>query len=200
MEFEMNVSSFRPRLLGSSVLIAAAIAFGASLPVSADTVSQTVTPGVLSASIANVVLTGVTAKNVVQAQTGTLVLTADDSRGVAEADSLGWNVVVSTSVFVADAAALLNGGSNIAAVNLSLTSAATPVVTVGQAVTGGAGNGPIVNTTTGTLDSATKVILANPSFGSGTYTQSLGVSLSVPAFTRQGTYLGTLTVTNSTGI
>ncbi len=57
----------------------------------------------------------------------------------------------------------------------------------------GAGNGPEASVTSGTLNTARKVISAGATYGVGTYTQSLGVSLSVPADSRAGTYTSTLT-------
>jgi hypothetical protein len=196
----MNVSSFKPRLLGSSMIIAAAIALGATVPaLAADTVTQGVTEGALSASIASMSLASVSAKNVAQAATGVLALTADDSRGVNPTDSEGWNVTVLAGNFIADPdTTVINGGVDISATNFSLTSAGTPALGVGQAVNSTPGNGPEFRTTLGTLNSALKVISAGAGYGSGTYSQNLGVSLNVPAFTRQGTYLSTLVVTIST--
>jgi hypothetical protein len=194
----MNVSSFKPRLIGSSMLIAAAIAFSATVPaLAADTVTQGVTAGILSASIANVSLSSVTAKNVTQAATGTLALTADDSRGVDPTLSLGWNVTVQAGDFIANAATVTNGGSDIPAVNLSLLTAGTPVLGVGQAVNATPGNGPEAGVASGTFEAPLTVISAGAGYGSGTYNQNLGVSLNVPAFTRLGTYVSTLVVTNT---
>ena len=79
--------------------------------------------------------------------------------------------------------------------NFALTSADTPVATAGQAVDGT--NGPKVPTTSpvGALDSARKVIQAEAGFGQGTYTQALGISLTIPGQTQAGTYVGTMIVT-----
>jgi len=47
----------------------------------------------------------------------------------------------------------------------------------------------------GALDTARKVVQANATYGEGTYDQALGVSLTIPAESRAGTYTGTLTTT-----
>lgn len=154
----------------------------------ADSVTQTVTPGTRTASNANLTLTAVTYSHTAQTQTGSMTLTADDSTG----SGAGWNVTILSSAFVYTGT---NSGTNIPAANFSLTSAAAPTATAGQAVdvTGG----PKVPTISpvGTLDTARKTVQANAGFGLGTYTQALGVSLSIPAMSRAGTYTGTLTTT-----
>ena len=88
----MHVPSFRPRLLGSSALLAAAIALGAAMPALADTstVTQAVSAGILSASVANATMSSVALSHANQPAGGTLNLSADDSTGSA----LGWNVTV----------------------------------------------------------------------------------------------------------
>jgi len=192
----MNTASFRPRLLGSSVLLAVAMALAATLPALADasTVTQSVVAGSLSASVANLALnSGVDlfSSNVIQTPTGILRLTADDSRGGTA--GLGWSVSIVTSAFVYTGTA---GGANIPAANFALTSAALPVATAGQVVD--LSSGPKAVVTTATLETARKVITAAAAFGQGSYTQDLGVALTVPASSKVGTYTGTLTTTAST--
>jgi hypothetical protein len=154
----------------------------------ADSVTQTVNAGTRTASVANLTLTAVSYSHSAQTQTGSMTLTADDSSG----SGAGWNVTVLSSAFVYSGA---NGGTDIPASNFSLTSAAAPVATAGEAVD--ATNGPKVPTVSpvGTLDSARKTVQANAGYGEGTYTQALGVSVSIPAMSRAGTYTGTLTTT-----
>jgi hypothetical protein len=190
----MNISSIRPRLLGSSVLLAAAIALGATVPaLAADTVTTTVDAGTQTASIANLALgtSGhLTYSHGAQTPTGSMTLTADDSTGT----GAGWNVTVQASDFVFSVG---THGTDIPAANFALTSAALPTMTAGQIVdvTGG----PNAATTSGTLEVARKVIAANATFGKGTYTQALGVSLLVPADSASGLYTGTLTTTLASG-
>ncbi len=169
----------------SGSLIAAMLAAPA---LAADTVVQVVNGGARTASVANLTLSPLTYSNSAQSNAGTMTLTVDDASGT----GAGWNVTIQSSAFVYTGA---NNGTNIPAANFSLTAAATPVMTAGQAVD--ATNGPKVpaSSPVGTLDSARKVIQANADYGLGTYTQSLSVSLSVPAQSRAGTYTGTLTTT-----
>ncbi|MEA2642104.1 MAG: hypothetical protein QOF51_3498 [Chloroflexota bacterium] len=143
-----------------------------------------------SASVASLALPAATYSHLARSQTGILVLTADDSAGLAD----GWNVVVQTSAFVYSGGA---SGADIPAANLSVTSAETPVMTSGQPVDGT--SGPRVPSTSpvGTLDTARKLVQANATFGQGTYTQSFGVSFTIPAMARAGVYTGTLTTTMS---
>jgi hypothetical protein len=186
------------RLVSLALTLTAAITL--AVPVGAtDTVTQTVTAGPLTASVADLALPTRSYAHTAQTSTGTMTLTADDSTGL----NLGWNVTIQTSAFVYSGG---NGGTNIPAANFSLTSAAEPVMTAGQAVdtdTDGGGldtaNGPKVPSTSpvGTLNSARKTVQANPLYGNGTYTQALGVSLTIPAQSAAGTYTGTLTTTIS---
>lgn len=173
--------------LSASLVVTTVLTLGAALPAfAADTVSQTLNGGTKTASVADLTLTAVNYSHSAQAQTGTMTLTADDST----ATGAGWNVTILSSAFVYSGA---NSGTNIPAVNFSITSAATPAMTAGQVVD--ATGGPKVPATSpvGTLDSARKVIQANAAFGQGTYTQAIGVSLSIPAQSRAGAYTGTLT-------
>ena len=170
-----------------SIVLAVAATMALALPVAAaDSVTQAVTAGERSASVADLALGSVAYSHSAQTQTGTMTLTADDSTG----SNAGWNVTVLTSSFAFSGG---TGGTAIPAANFSLTSAAAPVMTAGQAIDVTAG--PKVPTTSpvGTLDSARKTVQANASFGNGTYTQALGVSLSIPAQSAAGTYTGTLT-------
>ena len=153
-----------------------------------NSVTQSVTAGTRTASLADLTLGAVTTSHAAQNSAGTLALTADDSSG----SGAGWNVTVLTSAFVYTGS---NGGTAIPAANFSLTSAATPVATAGQAVDVTAGPKVPATTPIGTLETARKVVQADASFGQGTYTQALGVTLSVPANSRVGTYTGTMTTT-----
>ena len=81
--------------------------------------------------------------------------------------------------------------------NFSLTSAAAPVSTDGQSVDAVGGPKAPASSPVGTLDSPRKTVQAEAAFGNGTYTQDLGVNLTVPADSAAGTYTGTLTTTIS---
>jgi hypothetical protein len=185
------VSTATRRLLGRSILVTAAVVLavpGGAL--AADTVTQVITAGTRSASVANLTLTPVAYSHSAQTNTGTMTLTADDSTG----SNLGWNVTIQSSAFVYSGTA---SGTDIPAANFSLTSASAATATAGQAVDAVGGPKVPVISPVGTLDTPRKVLQALVLFGKGTYTQSLGVSLSIPAASAQGTYTGTLTTTIS---
>jgi hypothetical protein len=174
-------------------MLAAVATAALAMPVAADnTVTQTVSGGTRSASVANLTLGSVAYSHSAQASTGTMTLTADDSTG----SNLGWNVTIQSSAFVYSGG---NGGTNIPAANFSLTSASPPTVNAGQAVDALGIGGPKVPATSpvGTLDTPRKTLHALTLFGNGTYSQALGVSLSIPAQSAAGTYTGTLTTTIS---
>jgi hypothetical protein len=156
----------------------------------ANTVTQVITAGSRSASVANLTLGSLAYSHSAQTNTGTMTLTADDSTG----SNLGWNVTIQSSDFVYSGSA---SGSDIPAANFSLTSASAATRTAGQAVDATGGPKVPAISPVGTLDSARKVLQALVLFGNGTYTQSLGVSLDIPAQAAQGTYTGTLTTTIS---
>lgn len=181
--------------LVATAAIAGVLALSAAIPAFAtDTVIQSVNPGNLSASVADLTLPAIDHSHTVETSTGTMTLTADDSTG----SNAGWNVTILSSDFVwsAGSTGAVNG-TDITAANFSLTSAADPVSTAGQSVS--ATDGPMVPATSpvGTLDSARKVVQANAGFGNGTYTQALGVSLDIPADSTSGDYTATLTTTIS---
>ena len=158
-----------------------------------NTVTQTINAGTRSASIADASLGAVSYSHSAQSSTGTLALTADDSSG----SGAGWNVTLQTSAFVYSGAF---GCTNIPAANLSLTSASSATSTAGEAVdVVGGPKVPLTLIPPVALDTARKTLQAEITFGEGTYTQNLGVSLSIPAQNRVGTYTGTLTVTVAAG-
>lgn len=173
------------RIAGGAGLIAA-FALQAVPALAADSVTQAVTAGTKTASVADLALAGAAYSHSAQAVAGTMTLTADDSSG----SGAGWNVTLLSSAFVYSGA---NGGTNIPAANFSITSAAAPAMTAGQAVDIIAGPKVPLISPVGTLDSARKTVQADANYGAGTYTQGLGASLSIPARSRAGTYTGTLT-------
>lgn len=161
-------------------------------PASAATVTQQITGGGLTASVADLTLPSVSYQNAAHDVIGTMVVTADDSRGT----GAGWSVTVQGSAFVFSGAA---GGTDIPAANFALTSAQQPVWIAGQAVSLIAANGPQIPPTIvyGSLETPIKTIRATAAYGSGTYSQDLGVTLTIPAQSYVGTYTGTLTTTIS---
>lgn len=187
----MDIVSAKRRLaigLGAAALLSAAISGPAF---AADTVTQQITGSGLTASVADLTLASVAYQNAAHDVTGTMVLTVDDSTG----SGAGWNVTVMSSDLVWVGTA--NGGIDIPAARFALTSAAVPARVAGQAVSVALSTGPQVPPTSpiGTLDSARKVLVATAAYGAGTYTQALGVTLTIPTQSRVGTYTGTLTTT-----
>ncbi len=174
--------------IGSAALLVGLLA---SPAFAANTVTLAITGSGLTASVADLTLTSVAYQNNAHDVTGSMLLTADDSTG----SGAGWNVTILASNFVWVGTA--NGGIDIPASDFALTSAAAPTKIAGQAVSVALSTGPQVPPTSplGTLDAARKVLVATAAYGAGTYTQALGVTLSVPAQSRVGTYTGTLTTT-----
>jgi hypothetical protein len=174
--------------IGGAALLVATVAGPAF---AANTLVQAITGSGLTASVADVTLASVPYQNAAHDVTGSMVLTADDSTG----SGAGWNVTIVSSDLVWVGTA--NGGIDIPANKLALTSAAAPVLVAGQAVSVALSTGPQVPPTSplGTLDSARKVLVATAAYGAGTYTQALGVTLTIPAQSRVGVYTGTLTTT-----
>ena len=183
----------RPRAL-TALALAAVLGGALAMPASAaNTITQTINAGTRSASIADLTLGAVSYSHSAQSSTGNMVLTSDDSSG----SGAGWNVTVLSSAFVYSG---VNGGTNIPAANFSATAASAPTSTAGDPVDPiGGPKVPLTFIAPATLDVARKTLQAELTFGEGTYTQNLGVSLAIPAQSRVGTYTGTMTVTISAG-
>jgi hypothetical protein len=174
--------------LGAAALLVGTLAGQAA---ASDTITQAITGSGLTASVANLTLSSVAYQNSAHDVTGTMVLTADDSTG----SGAGWNVTIESSDFVWVGTA--NGGTDIPAVKFALTSAAAPTKIAGQAIGLALSTGPQVPPTSpiGTLDTPRKTLVATAAYGAGTYSQDLGVTLTIPAQSRVGVYTGTLTTT-----
>ena len=161
-----------------------------------QTVSVGVTSaGSLSASYATKSLAGVSYSLADQTTPSeNLTLTATDGTGT----GAGWNVTVVSSDFVYSGS---NSGTNIPAANFVFGTPGMPAAsgTDSQAVSVTAGQGPEAVGTGGAMNVAREVIQAGAGYGQGTYTQTVGATLLVPAKSRVGTYTGTLTTTISSG-
>jgi WxL domain surface cell wall-binding len=174
--------------IGLSALASTALAgpaFGA------NTVVQAITGNGLTASVADLTLASVAYQNAAHNVNGTMTLTADDSTG----SGAGWNVTIQASAFGWVGTA--NGGTDIPASDFALTSAAAPTMIAGQPVDAALSTGPQVPPTSplGTLDTPRKILVATAAYGAGTYSQVLGVSLTIPGQSRVGVYTSTLTTT-----
>jgi hypothetical protein len=174
--------------LGAGALL---IATAAGPAFAANTVTQAITGSGLTASVGDLTLTSVAYENAAHNVTGTMILTADDSTG----SGAGWNVTIQSSAFVWVGTA--NGGTDIPASDFALTAAAAPTLIAGQPVDAALSTGPEVPPTSplGTFDTPRKTLVATAAYGAGTYSQALGITLTIPAQSRVGVYTGTLTTT-----
>lgn len=179
--------------LGLAAIMTVAVAAPAF---AADTVTIGITSaGSLSASYADKPLAGVTYSLADQTTASeNLTLTAADGTGT----GAGWNVTVVSSDFVYSGS---NSGTDIPAANFTFGTPGTPTA-VGvdsQAVSVTAGQGPEAVGTGGAMNVTREVIQAGAGYGQGTYDQTVGATLLVPAKSRVGTYTGTLTTTIASG-
>ncbi|CAN5724773.1 hypothetical protein BH23CHL2_BH23CHL2_21010 [soil metagenome] len=174
-----------------AVLTITQLIFG--LPaLAADSVLQQVSGGTRTASISEATMSGLTYSHNSQSNDHNLNLTVDDSSGTGE----GWNVTVQSSNFVYSG---LYNGADINASAFEIITANSPAFISGQAIDGA--NGPMVpaSNSTGSLDVARKVLHANAGYGQGSYSQTIGVRLTVPGTTRAGSYTSSMTVTIASG-
>lgn len=177
--------------LGTSALLVATFA---SPALAANTVTEGITAGVLSASVADLMLPSVPYENLAHSVTSTMTLTVDDSTN----SNAGWGVTIQESGFAyTDGAGTPNAANDIPAADFAVTSAANPLTLAGHLASNVAATGPEVATTfvAGSLSSPRRTIEATAGYGQGTYTQALGVSLTIPAMSSVGTYTGLLVVT-----
>ncbi len=173
-------------LAGALVLSLATV-----VPALAGTVTQVITCGAsnsLSARIADLSLNAMNVSATAQESAGALTLTATETGCGAQ----GWNVTIQAASWTRQ-----GGGATIPASALSLTQVANPAPLTGQGIdtTGG----PKLVNELGTLDHSRKVLQANQGFGLGSYTQVLGVKLTVPAITPTGAYQTIVTTTITAG-
>jgi len=184
----MNLRKSFRHVLAAFALMAVAVPFMAAPTLAEDTVTQEITStGVLSASVTDATLTPVTYSNTAGSSGGSLLLTVADGRGTAA----GWSVSISSTAF--DYTGSNTAGADIPATGFAIASTGAPAVSAGQPVGTG---GPTAQSSTGvgTLDTARVTIAASSGAGSGTYTQSLPVTLVIPAYSLVGTYVADLTV------
>jgi hypothetical protein len=175
--------------LSFSFCAVALLALASAAPAFADnTVSLSVTAGQRTAHISDLTLTAVAYSHSTQYQTGTMILSADDSTGSGK----GWHVNVQTSDFSYMSGGA-TGGTAIPDENFEITSTGLVTTTAGQAAD--VTNGPVApGSVAGTLDSPVNVLSAQPNYGLGAYQEQISVRLTIPEQYRAGSYQGTLTV------
>ncbi|MFT4038507.1 MAG: hypothetical protein QM692_10030 [Thermomicrobiales bacterium] len=169
-------------VLGAGCLLGSTLA-----PAAAGTVTQVIgcgeSPG-LAASIADATLAPLAYSTHSQESSGNLLLTATET-GCA---GLGWNVTIQASPWISS-----TGAPALSDAGFAVTQIANPGLVTGQPID--AAQGPLPVNAPGTLDHSRKVLQANAGFGIGSYTQVLGVQLSVPAGTPPGAYTTVVTTT-----
>lgn len=150
----------------------------------------------LTASLQDLALPAVPYSHSVQTTSGRAVLTATDS-SLAMTGS-GWHVSEQASDLVYSGP---NEGTSIPAMNLAIVSVEDPVAAteLDQSVSATGGPRAPSPAPVGSLDAARVVLQADPEYGSGTYTQGMVLSLTIPPRTRAGTYTATITTTISSG-
>jgi hypothetical protein len=148
----------------------------------------------LTASVQDLAMPAAPYSHHPQVTTGRAVLTATDSSPTGL--GVGWNVTEQTSSLVYSGP---NHGVGIPAANLSVASVEAPVAQTGSQPIDPTGGPGAPASVAGSLDTPRMVLHANSGYGTGTYTQGIALSLSIPADTRAGTYTATLTTTISSG-
>lgn len=177
------------RLAGLAGALALSVA--TVIPAVAGTVTQVIncpTTNSLAANIADMTLAPVSYSESAQESPGTMTITAAE----AGCGGAGWNVTVQTSAWTRQ-----DGGSAIPANAFTLTQVANPAPVAGQGIDAIGGPKPVNNV--GTLNQPRKVLQANAGYGLGSYSQVLGVKLTIPATALPGTYKAVVTTTITTG-
>jgi hypothetical protein len=173
--------------------LAGALALGVvtAVPALAGTVTQVIncpSTDSLAANIADMTLAPVSFSETSQESPGTMTITAAEAGCAGK----GWNVTVQTSDWSRQ-----DGSSAIPANAFSLTQVTNPAPVSGQGID--AIGGPKLVSNVGTLNQPRKVLQADAGYGLGSYSQVLGVKLTVPATALPGTYRAVVTTTITTG-
>lgn len=158
---------------------------GSAMAATTADVTQRITEGQLTATVASGELGSVVYSHAAVPNAGSLTLSVNDLRGT----YAGWSVTIQSSEFKYNGT--VAGSHNIPADNFMLGQTAAPVKVAGQDPTG------ISGATNGALSAVRTPITAASNAGSGSYTQTLPVTLTVPADSPVGTYVATLTVSTA---
>jgi hypothetical protein len=201
----MNISKKSIVRKGATLALMTAMVFGTAIPAFAagNTITQGInepTGGSLTASIADVSMDAVEYTYSDHGATGSMVLSAQDSTG----SGAGWNVTVQIVADFIDATTSVHipkDGFEIT----TLSSANNPTLnatTPGFSQPVNSSNGPKVPSSSpvGALTTARKVVVANATYGNGSYLQTLPVSLAIPGNTPVGSYVTVLETTASAGL
>jgi hypothetical protein len=172
------------KLLVSGLAIAASLGIGIGAA-GADTVSVSVVPGSMSTNTTDLHLSPLTFSYETQGVIGEVQITATD----ATAEQTGWSVNLQADDFT--------GPRTVDAANLEVYYVDAPVKVAGQDINAG---GPKIPgfTALGSISKRTggrNVLHALPNSGKGTYTENVGLQLTLPAEAPVGQYNTVLTVT-----
>lgn len=184
-----SVSGTLRQLVGLAGALALSLA--TVIPAMAGTVTQVIncpTTNSLATNIADMTLAPVSYSEATQESPGTMTITAAEAGCAGK----GWNVTLQTSDWTRQ-----DGGLAIPANAFSLTQVTNPAFVSGQGID--AIGGPKLVNTVGTLNQPRKVLQANAGFGLGSYSQVLGVKLTIPSTALPGTYKAVVTTTITTG-
>ena len=173
------------KILAAGLILAAAFGIGAS-PALAETVGVTVVPGERAANTTDVVLPAVFADDEAWQTGGTVTLWANDSSGTGK----GWTVTVQAGEFSCTDCEI---ASSLPASSLSAFYTQPVQAVAGQEINPVSGPRPGAGAL-GPLDVARPLMTADAGQGMGTYSETVGLLLNVPAYTMAGTYSTTLTV------
>lgn len=179
--------------LTTGMLLAILLLISMAVPAFAaqTTISVSIVPGPLTATIdPDVLLPEIVYSDEIQQSSSPVLLGVDDLRG----SGAGWHVTLQATDLVYSGPA---GHSVIPAENLAISASGNPVMLAGQAVN--ATHGPFSTSTGGSLDQPRSVLVADPGFGQGAYSQSLSLDLRIPARSQTGTYSGALIVSIASG-
>lgn len=168
----------------TAVIAVAGLALSTGAPASAT----------LTADLQDLSLPVVTYSHQERTVSGRVILTVSDT--AAPSESEGWQVTKQVSGLHYSG---LHNGTDIPALNLAVASVEAPVAADGLSEAVDPVGGPRIPATppAGALDGPRTVLEAQPGHGSGTYTQGIVLSLTLPLGTRTGTYTGTITTTIS---
>jgi hypothetical protein len=161
------------------------------VPAFAGTVTQVIncpSTNSLAANVADLTLSPVSYSATSQESPGTITITAAEIGCAGQ----GWNVTMQTSDWTRQ-----DGSSTIPANAFALTQVTNPASVSGQGID--AIGGPKLVDNVGTLNQPRKILQANAGYGLGSYSQVLGVKLTVPATALPGTYKSVVTTTITTG-
>ena len=189
----LNFTNRGRRWVGAGLGLMMSVLVVASVGAQSAEIVQSITGGGQpTVTIGSVSLAPASYSSDEQASPGQLDYTISAASGTAP----GWSVSLQAGDLVYSGE---NGGTNIPAANLAVSTANAPGHVSGDPID--PGNGPFAPAggATGSLDQPRTVLVSNAGYGDGTYTQNLDLTLTIPGGASPGNYSGTITFTVATG-